>query len=65
MINVSKLCVRRYRDRWCLADDKGPIIISARGMLLADIYYYCKIHKVKTVDKLKERFTDDVFLFVR
>ena len=63
MIDVSKLVVRKHCGCWVLADDKGLIATAHSGCLLVDCFYYCKIHKVKTIDEIKDRFSNTlVFL---
>lgn len=61
MLHVEKLYVCKHHGLWFLADNQGFICCADNSGILYDCLNYCKIHKVRSIDDIKERFSNILF----
>lgn len=64
MLYSSLLTITNQHDIWFLSDDKGVVGCSPYRGVLSDCIAYARIHKVKSAEELKSRFSNSI-VFVR
>ena len=64
MLVPNNLFVSRHNGLWMLSEKQGFIACSDNSNVLYDCLSYAKIHKVRSLDDLKARFSDTL-IFLR